>query len=252
MTRRALLAMLALTGPALGQQILFLQAGPAPDSIRVHLESAGKPAPWDDARVRTLFILGNDTRENRDRGGADAAGVVLLPAPPPGAAAVGLDLKPAIEEIDADGLRAFVKDHCEERLPASVKGRVKVLRVQSCKAILRSGDGGSAPAAAETTQQAEIALRMDPTRAKVGSDIAFSISIGGEDVEEVRITATSESTGKIQTIESRKEGSGLIHVAATGLWRVEFHRLAPAPAGSGADWSLTSATLVFQVPEPKP
>src|SRR5207253_595994 len=112
-------------------------------------------------------------------------------APPPGAGAVGLDLAPVVETIDADKLRAFCAARCAERLPEDVSGKVRVRRVQSCKALVRVGDAPDRAMAAleETAQPAEIAVRMDPTRATVGSDVAFAVSIAGEDVEDARVFA---------------------------------------------------------------
>jgi len=251
---------LLLAGAAMGQQVLFLRpqaprlAAGAP--ILVRLESPDGPVPWNNDRVRLLLVLGQDTRENIDRApeAPDAAGAVRLPAPPPGAGAVGLDLAPIIEIIDADKLRGFCVAKSDARLPETVTGKVRVRRMQSCKTLLRVGDapGHAMAALEETAQQAEIALRMDPTRATVGSDIAFGVSIAGEDVEDARVLATPIATGKTQEVMSREEGAGSFRITTAGPWRVEFHHLVRATAGSGADWILTSGTLTFDVPAPVP
>jgi len=249
---------LLLVSAAMGQQVLYLRTEsprvPQGAPVRVRLETPRGPASWD--HVRLLLVLGQDTRENMDRlpAAPDAAGVVPVPAPPPGAGAVGLDLAPVVETIEADALRAFCAARCDARLPREVTGKVRVRRVQSCKALLRVGDapGNAAAALQETAQPAEIAPRTDPTRATVGSDLAFSVSINGEDLEDARILATCIATGTTQEVESREEGTGSFRITAAGPWRVEFHRLVRAAPGEDADWVLTSATLTFDVPQAKP
>ena len=253
-TRSAIVWLLLSTGAASGQQALFLcpesprVAAEAP--IRVHLESGTAAVAWDDARVRLLFVLGQDTRENMERApaGADAAGAVALAAPGQGAAAVGLELKPAVEEMDAAALRKFASAWCDGRVPESVKGKVKVRRVESCRTLVRIGEGGSAAALAETALRAEIDVRMDPTRMKAGSDLAFAVSMSGEDLEDARVFATCAATGKTQEAESREEGAGSFRITDAGRWRVEFHHLAKAEPGGDADWVLMSGTLTFEVP----
>jgi len=166
---------------------------------------------------------------------------------------VGLDLRPAVETMEADALRTFAAAKCEERLPKSVTGKVRVKKVQSCKALVRVGDDSrdSAAALAETAQGAEIAVRMDPTRTLVGSDIAFEVAVGGEEIEEVRVFATALTTGKTQEVEADEDRRAAFRITAAGPWRVEYHRLTKAAPGGDADWVLTSATLTFDVPAAK-
>jgi hypothetical protein len=257
-----LLVMLLLAPGAGGQETLFLRpaeflpAAGAP--VLVHLEGSeagGKALPWDDSKVRWLFIRGQGTQENRDGapGGPDATGAVALPGPPAGAAAAGVDFKPAVEEMDAAALRAFAAARCEEGLPKDIDGKVRVERRQSCKTLLRVGDEprASEAAIAEGAQGAEIVTQMDPTRAAVGSDVLIEATIGGAEVEEARVIATCLATGKSQDVRIDDEHRGLIHIDASGAWRLEFHHLERAKEASGADWVLTSATLTFDVPEAK-
>jgi hypothetical protein len=245
--------------PASGQQTFFLrpEVFRTPGPVAVHLEADGKPVPWDDSRVRWLFIRGQGTQENRDQAPSppdQAAGSVALPGPPPGAATAGVDLIPRIEEIDAAALREFAASHCEDRLPADVQGKVRVNRVQSCKTILRVGEAPWAHEAAtsETLQAAEIVIQMDPTTAKVGSDALIVTSVGGEDVEDQRVLVTEVATGTTGEIHTKEEGRGVLHFAGPGLYQLEFHHLAKAVAGSSADWTLTTATLTFEVPQAAP
>ena len=226
MANRLACALCLLLAPAaLGQRTLFLRPEsprlPAGAALMVHLESAKGPAPWE--RIGLILVQGQDTRENMDQlpGAPDAAGAVQLPALPPGAGAVGLDLRPAVETLDAGALRAFTIAKCARQLPEDVTGKVRVRRLQSCKALVRVGDapGNAAAALNETSQRAEIATRMDPTRATIGSDIAFAISIDGTDVEDERVIATCIATGREQEVESREGGAGSFRITAAGLWR---------------------------------
>lgn len=257
-TRAAAVVAFALVHAAIAQTVVVLRPESfhigATAPVRVHLESADSTnIPWDDSRVRWLMVRGEGTQENMDSapGSPRAAGAttVTLPTPPAGAAAIGLDLKPAIEVMDADQLRAFTRARCDEELPDSVRGKVRVARVQSCKALLRVGDGpGSYASTSETTQTAEIVVHIDPTTAAVGSDLPIVTSVAGDDLEDGRVIATCLTTGKTREIRTEEEGKGHLHLDAGGVWRLEFHHLTRAKEGSGADWSIVSATLIFDVP----
>lgn len=248
----------ALAAAARGQAVLVLRPAAfhvaAGRPVEVHLETGGKPVAWDDSRVRWMFVRGEGTQENMDAAPAAPPGVgvretVSLPAPPAGAAAMGIDFRPVVETIDAEQLRGFAKSKCDGELPVTAKGPLRVARVQSCKTLLRVGEGGGSYAAlSEGTQQAEIVTFMDPTRALVGGDIAIVTSVSGHDLEDARVLATSVATGKTQEVRTGDGGAGHIHIDAAGEWRVEFHHLERGKEGSGAEWALVSATLTFEVP----
>src|SRR5689334_10302601 len=108
-TRAAAVVALVLAHAASAQTVVVLRpesfhvAAAAP--LRVHLESGdSKTVPWDDSQVRWLMVRGEGTQENMDSapGAPRVAGAttVTLPSPPPGAAVIGLDLKPSVEVID--------------------------------------------------------------------------------------------------------------------------------------------------------
>jgi hypothetical protein len=257
---RAWCAVLAAASLAQAQKTLFLRPESfrlAPgDPVKVHLQVAGEqPATaWDDSKVRWFMLRGESTQENMDRapaGAVDAAGSVALASPGAGAVAVGLDLKPVVEEIDAQRLREFTKARCDEALPESVKGTVRLERVQSCKALLRVGAAPKATYAAtsEASLAAEVVTHMDPTQVRLGSDLPIVTSIRGEDAEDARVLITRLKTGRTTEVRTGDGGNGHVRIDQTGVWRLEFHHLERATAGSGAAWTLTTGTLIFEVPE---
>lgn len=252
---RFVLALLALPAATLGQQTFFVQpeaARLAPGAaLRVRLESGGKAAPWDG--VRWIYVRVGDAQENLDvpPNAPDAGGLVTLPCPGSGPTVVGVDLRPVVEEMDAAALRAFAAAKCDGALPVDVAGKVRVRHIRSCKALLRVGDGPGAAAIAKSSQGAEIAVWMDPTRAPVGSDVAFAVVIAGAELGDARVVATP-GAGRVQDVRSKTKSPGHFTITTAGPWRVESHHLARADPGSGADWILTSATLTFTVPEGKP
>ena len=257
--RFAGMCVLLAAGAAAGRQGLFLTAESARVAqgapIRVRLEQDGKAVAWDDSKVRLLFVLGTDRRENMEHapGAADAAGLVSLASPPAGSAAVGLELRPIVEEMDAAALRKLAEKWGDEELAESVKGKGRVRHVQSCRTLVRVGDGSNAAAVAEIPQAGSIDARVDPTRAKVGTDVMFAVASGGQDLEDVKVVATCVVTGKAQEAQTREEGLVKFTMTDAGRWRVEFHRLEKAAAGDDVDWVLTSGTLTFEVPaEGKP
>jgi hypothetical protein len=218
-------------------------------ALRVRLESDAKPAPWPE--TCWVYVRAGDTQENLDSPpAADSSNLVTLPCSGTGPSAVGVDFRPVVERIDADTLRAFTKSHCEDPLPVDITGELRLRRIQSCKAIVRIGDGPGTAAISETSQAADISLRIDPARLKLGSDLALSISLRGTDLEDARITATPPS-GKPVTLHSEDEGAARIPITAPGLWRIEFHRLTKS-TDPDADWDLTTGTLTFTIPGAKP
>ncbi len=249
------LGALAVAAPGYAQDSVFLRPVSfhiaVGDPVAIHLESVAGPIAWSDPAVSWLYLRGQGTQKNMDRAPAapDAAGDVLLPAPPAGAAAAGVDLRPTTQTFDAAVLRAFAASHGLESFPKDAKGPQRVERRQSCRTLLRCGNEPASQYAAisKAGQAAEIVTQMDPTRALVGSDLAVATNVGGEGVA-ARILATPLATGKTTEFRTNDKGRGSVRVSAAGLWRLEFHRLERGPSG-GPDWILTSATLTFEVPE---
>jgi hypothetical protein len=184
-----------------------------------------------------------------------APGGILLPPQRPGMYFVGLDLSPRVEEVEAASLAAFAKARSDdEAFEGPAAGRVRVRRSESFKTLVRVGDkgqefAGAAVAIGEGMQAAEIRPLMDPTALLLPSDLAITVSLKGRELEETRVLVTCLATGKTREVEIEEE-TGHFRLTEPGRWRLEFHHLVASP-DKDADYNLTSATLTFEVPQPK-
>lgn len=233
----------------------------APGStIRLQLRTAdtkAAPETFDQDRVAWFFLRGDGTQENMERVPMDpkAPGTILLPQQRPGMYIVGMDLKPRVEEVDAASLAAFAKARSDdEAFEGPEAGKVRLRRSESFKTLIRVGDknqefAGAAVAIGEGMQAAEIRLLMDPTALVLPSDLGIGVSLKGRELEETRVLVTCLATGKTREVEVEEE-TGHFRLTEPGRWRLEFHHLVPSH-DDGADYDLTSATLTFEVPQPK-
>jgi len=251
---------LAAATPAIAQTSLELRPSSyrvaAGQQIRVQLLSSGRPTaePWPAAEW--LFVRGEGTQENRDTPPlSDAAGLVALPAAGPGGAVVGIDFEPAITTIPAKTVRDFIASRGANAVALDpVKDALSVRHTRSCTALVRIVDaqgGGAGPSetiVGKLGQAAEIRMLMDPTVARIGSDVPLRVYVGGGKLSGARIFATARATGKTTELRTSEDGIAHLRITDAGPWVVEVHRVSK---GTTTDLEIASAVLTFEVPSPR-
>lgn len=102
----------------------------------------------------------------------------------------------------------------------------------------------------------------DPSAARPGDTLAVRLLLGGQPLAEAHVHAGAGEAGAAaledtaaarraagRDVELVTDANGVLRVPVTtaGLWNLRTLQIIPAPAGSGADWDVHWATVVFHV-----
>lgn len=261
----------SVVGAAAGQRVTYLKpashAATVGQRVAVRVEQGdGKvvqPAAWPTESIQWLFVRAPGTQENReDVGPQDAKGNAIdVSLAKPGVTLIAFDTKPAELPLTGERFKRFARRVLpSETRDAVVFGladtdQVRVRRVESAKTLVRVADPAGRPAShsavaqSKTGQEVEIRPLADPTMVTVGSDLPVRTYVEGSKRVGVKVIATCVATGKTYEAISDSSGSCHFRIDAGGVWRIEFHHIAPLPNDEQADWALYSATLTFEAPQ---
>jgi hypothetical protein len=218
------------------------------------LGPAGAPEPWNAVDTDWVYVRIAASQRNMDAPPLAPDGRLMLPLDRPGIAIIGADLAPRTDTLPLADLNAFITQRGRLNGPLPERGPVRIRRVESAKAVVRSGDPGREAGWTEATgksgQKVELRPIMDPAVAPPGSDIAIRAYILGAGAAGARLIATHIPTGQVQDIACDAAGYGNLRITAPGEWRVEMHELR-----AGDEHGLLilySATLTFESPPAEP
>jgi ketosteroid isomerase-like protein len=140
---------------------------------------------------------------------------------------------------------------------------------KTAKTLVEVGKGGARAFSRSVGHQLEIIPASDVANARVGSAVRLRIQFAGRPVAQASVIAggtpftnswdapaaasgarPSEDRNREKTFTTDAAGMVTIPLDADGLWNVRVANAAPATAGSGAEWDVYFATLVFAVGTP--
>ncbi len=254
---RVVLAALVMScAPCAAQQAVFLTPSEATVRVGTTLElrtnAGGADLEWPADRTDHFFARTAWTQENRGSVAAQEgdASTAAWVADRVGVLMFGLDLQPRTETLEAGTFAAFQSVHvsAERRVALPKEGSVEVRRVESAKALVRVEGDATEPesiAMSKTGQAVEIRPLMDPTRARVGSDVPLKVysQIGG--ASRALVLATNTTTGETVRAQSDDWGIADVPIVSAGRWQVEVHAIR-SMRGVGS-YELHTATLTFDV-----
>lgn len=216
---------------------------------RTDFTDMSRRQPFPTGEVSWLFLRIAGTQSNWDAATAKAPSQVELPVPlaEVGVALIGLDLRP--REGWASGPR-WASRLRKLGIEFSTEDKVWVREHRSAAVLVRSLGSDPDPeasqaATAKTGLDAEIRCLMDPTTLVPGSDLAFRVFDNGAAIPRAAVTATSEQTGRSQTVRCDDTGIGHVRIDAGGMWRLEFQHADELPGRAG--WKLIVGSLNFEV-----
>lgn len=251
----ALILMCLLVCPwATGAETLELRASAAhasePLAMRVYAverDGTTRAHPWPRAdQIAWLYVRVGGTQENRDSsniGEVDGDGARRVMAGAPGAALVGVDLKPTREVWSAEQAHAFAAlcgkaDNC-------FKDSVTVSHAVSAATVTNVAGEAGVPVIDEAPlsksgQQTEIRPLMHPTKVR-GGVLAVRVYVGGESIPGAQVRAVHIRSGAVQEVQADGKGIASVRIDEAGGWRLEFHTMFQV----GEGWQATSCTLTF-------
>jgi hypothetical protein len=265
---------IAIVPAAFSQSATFLRpdnfSATVGDSLRISVArsdgAAIRATEWP-TEVDWMFVrsLGAQSNLEDPRPKRAADNFLRIPMDDPGVTLIGLDERPRVESFPAEQFRAFVRASISGGNGIMSQGRprsgdavgaqpVRVRVLASSKALVRVHQSPrlrpahSAAAQGKTGQQVELRALADPTMVPVGGDLPLRTYVRGGKVGGVLVRATNERTGAIADTSADDAGICKFRITAAGIWRVEFFHV-EASNESDADWTLYSASLVFEVPE---
>jgi Domain of unknown function (DUF4198) len=121
------------------------------------------------------------------------------------------------------------------------------------KTIVEVGDDGPRVFSRAVGHPLEFMPLDDPANAHAGRDLRFRLLFEGEPLAGAKLHAGAardvrdEAPFTDVTLETDAAGEFTLRVQEMGIWNVRALHIVPADPGSGADWDVHWATLVFGV-----
>ncbi|MGI9077436.1 MAG: DUF4198 domain-containing protein [Gemmatimonadaceae bacterium] len=122
------------------------------------------------------------------------------------------------------------------------------------KTVIEVGRGGPRAFGRVAGHPAEFVPLNDPAALRAGDTLAVRLLYRGQPLANAHVhagaaTAASSHDGAQKDLSLVTDANGIAHVAVgeNGLWNVRTIHIVPATRGSGADWDVHWATLVFRV-----
>jgi len=249
-----------ITLAAQAQEALFLTPErflTASRETRVRLSEAKSASPatqdWAKFSANWVFVKTGLVQENRDgfEEWLQNDGTLKLPIPAPGPVVIGIDFSPQIETVASASLARLVT----APLKSGVGSTVKIRHHRSALTIFQTDWPGeqspdSGVATAKTSLSSSIHPLMDPTRFRIGSDLALELVVRGEEAQDAQVHAANLTTGKTWAVKAQ---GGLCKFTpdAPGTYEFKFQLARPLVNDPEADFDLFSATLTFSIPSQK-
>ena len=220
-------------------------------------EHAGTRSPglWPTSAAGWIFLRESGTQSNFEAGTprAEDARAWTLTLAGDGAALVGWDLPPRVEETSVGALRAFLGERGgAQALPLlGPDGRranelVRLTRLESLALHVpgRSADG---TVLSKSGQRMELRALLDPSTSAAGSDLVFKLYLPPGGDQGVFCRAQQLATGTTMELTRLADGVVRARLETAGPWRLEAHRLRRLEG----ELELASTTLVFELPAAK-
>ncbi|MEQ9398941.1 MAG: DUF4198 domain-containing protein [Longimicrobiales bacterium] len=121
------------------------------------------------------------------------------------------------------------------------------------KTVVEVGSGGRRAFLQRAEHPFEFTPLADPGSVEPGQLLRIQVEFLGEPLAGARIHAgvatEANATASVLDQEYLSDEAGIVAVplAHAGIWNVRALHIVPAPAGSGADWDVHWATLVWQI-----
>ncbi|MBV6457807.1 MAG: hypothetical protein HONBIEJF_00927 [Fimbriimonadaceae bacterium] len=250
--------LLAAVSGSQAQEALFL----TPDTFvtasresRLLLSETKSTGPaikdWTRFPARWVFIRTGLVQENRDAFDEwlQQDGSVRFAIPGPGPVVVGVDFAPQLQTVDSTTVSRIA------RQPSLPRRETKIRHFRSALTVFQTDWPGeqspdSGVATAKTSLASSIHPLMDPTKFRMGSDMALELVVRGQEVEEAEVFVVNLTSGKTWVLKAQ---GGLCKFTpdAPGTYEFKFQYVLPVPDDPEADFDFFSTTLTFSIPAQK-
>lgn len=174
---------------------------------------------------------------------------------------VAVALKPTSVRESAEGFKRYMTLEGAPQLAARYEREGLLPKTDSitrryakyAKTVIEVGRGGPRAFSRVVRHPAELVPLNDPASLRAGDTLAVRLLYRGQPLANAHVhagaapAADSRNAPKDQSLVTDAEGVARVAVAENGLWNVRTIHIVPAARGSGADWDVHWATLVFGV-----
>ena len=223
--------------------------------LRVGQALQGDPLPLVAARVRQFMVVDAAGRRSGVGAGHGAEPAGLLRVTAPGLHIVGYHSLASAVELAADKFDAYLK---EEGLDAVIAARaarpasgamVRERFSRCAKSLLNVGPPNPAQRDRRLGCALELVAEADPSTLPAGQPLPVRLTWGDAPLAGALVVAINKNQpADRQAVRSDADGRVQLTLGASGMWLVKAVHMVAAPAGSGAEWESTWASLTFEMP----
>jgi len=222
-------------------------------ALRVGEGFRGDPVPRSPDRI-ARFVLVSPSRETPIEGGSgdEPAGVARVSEP--GLQIVGYRSKTSKVELDAEKFEQYLKEEGLERIVALRARRgesekpTREIYSRCAKALLSAGGAGKSAPDRVLGFTLELVAGKNPYAFTTGGSFPVRLEYEGKPLAGALVVALNRDAPAVRlSARTDAKGNASFLLASPGAWLVKAVHMVPAPAGSGADWESTWASLTFEI-----
>jgi uncharacterized GH25 family protein len=221
--------------------------------LRVGDDFHGEPVPRSDDLIDQFVVLdAAGRRQVVGRDGADPAGLLRVTAP--GLMIVGYQSRPSPVTLPAAKFTQYLR---EEGLEAIVDARARAgasardgreIFSRSAKSLLRSGPMATGSGDRTLGFPIELVAERNPYDMRPGGTLPTRLTYRGAPLAGALVVAYNQRTPYHKlSVRSDRDGRAAFTLDGPGVWLVKAVHMAPAQAGSNADWESFWASLTFEI-----
>lgn len=214
----------------------------------------------------TILVDGKTTRPGDDQWtDVDDGSILKLAVRDPGTYAVGVSLKPKIEEWSVEGFAGFLKYNGIEDLPVDQRPtlpagqKLRLRYTKHARTFLQVGTRHTRDFAHVLGYPAEIIPNDDPSGLKIGDTLSFTVLNAGKPAANTVVYATyknyhehdvaeeDEHMEYWTTLHTDSAGVAKVHLSHAGPWALSANFLSK-PTDGGAEYDHCQTSFIFFIP----
>jgi len=222
--------------------------------LRVGQDLVGDPLPRDPAHINQFVVEDASGRKPViGRDGANPAG--LLRVAMPGLLVIGYRSNPSSLEQTAEKFNQYLKEEGLDSIAAlrarrnETNARARELFSRCAKSLVLSGSVNRAQGDRPLGFPLELVAERNPYAIGGGEELPVRLTYENRPLAGALVVAMSRLNPS-ERLSARTGADGRVRfrLPSGGMWLIKAVHMAPAPAGTNAEWVSFWASLTFQLP----
>ena len=222
--------------------------------LRVGQDLLGDPLPRDPALIHQFVFEDAAGRHPVvGRTGANPAG--FLRVAKPGLLVIGYRSNPSSVELAAGKFNQYLKEEGLEAVAAlrarrnETAAAARELFSRCAKSLVLSGSPEGAQGDRPLGFTLELVAERNPYAIGAGEELPVRLTYQNRPLAGALVVAMDRlNPSEKLTARTGNDGRVRFRLRPGGMWLVKAVHMAPAPAGSGAEWTSFWASLTFELP----